>query len=426
MKAFNKIFIISLVIVIAIFVVANLVLFVGGEDDEGRPYLVEISRISQEIEAGTFDKNNLGEYDYVTKVVKMGDTYFNQITKEEDVVDEEKFYNAKSDYVVREINGELYRFDYSIEPTNAKTKDIVTLNVAFAVVVCSVVFGLLYVRHKILKPFERLKEVPYELSRGNLATPIKETKSKFFGRFIWGVDMLRENMEQQKERELKLQKDRKTLLLALSHDVKTPLSAIKLYSQALSTGLYDDKGKQIEVAKSINEKADEIENYVSQIITASREDFLTFEVQNGEFYLGELVEKIKSYYSEKLALIKTEFVIDDYVNAIVNGDLNRAVEVVENVIENAIKYGDGKNISLHFSSEEGCALLTVRNSGCTLPDTDLPHVFESFWRGTNSDNEKGSGLGLYICRQLMRKMNGEIFAEIDGTDMCVTIVFQKA
>ena len=118
--------------------------------------------------------------------------------------------------------------------------------------------------------------------------------------------------------------------------------------------------------------------------------------------------------------------IDDYVNAIVNGDLNRAVEVVENVIENAIKYGDGKSISLHFSSEEGCALLTVRNSGCTLPDTDLPHVFESFWRGTNSDNEKGSGLGLYICRQLMRKMNGEIFAEIDGTDMCVTIVFQKA
>ncbi|MBO7326484.1 MAG: HAMP domain-containing histidine kinase [Clostridia bacterium] len=426
MKAFNKIFIISLVIVIAIFVVANLVLFVGGEDDEGRPYLVEISRISQEIEAGTFDKNNLEEYDYVTKVVKMGDTYFNQITKEEEVIDEEKFYNAKSDYVVREINGELYRFDYGIEPINAKTKDIVTLNVTFAVVVCSVIFGLLYVRHKILKPFERLKEVPYELSRGNLATPIKETKSKFFGRFIWGVDMLRENMEQQKERELKLQKDRKTLLLALSHDVKTPLSAIKLYSQALSTGLYDDKEKQIEVAKSINEKADEIENYVSQIITASREDFLTFEVQNGEFYLGELVEKIKSYYSEKLALIKTEFVIDDYVNAIVNGDLNRAVEVVENVIENAIKYGDGKSISLHFSSEEGCALLTVRNSGCTLPDTDLPHVFESFWRGTNSDNEKGSGLGLYICRQLMRKMNGEIFAEIDGTDMCVTIVFQKA
>ena len=116
--------------------------------------------------------------------------------------------------------------------------------------------------------------------------------------------MLRENMEQQKERELNLQKDRKTLLLALSHDLKTPLSEIKLYSQALSKELYPDKNKQIEIAKCIGEKADEIEGYVSQIITASREDFLNFDVKVGEFYLAQLAEKITAQYGEKLALAK--------------------------------------------------------------------------------------------------------------------------
>ena len=72
---------------------------------------------------------------------------------------------------------------------------------------------MLYIRAKILKPFEQLSNVPYELSKGNLTAPVKESKSRFFGRFIWGVDMLRENMEQQKERELGLQRDKKMLLL---------------------------------------------------------------------------------------------------------------------------------------------------------------------------------------------------------------------
>lgn len=103
--------------------------------------------------------------------------------------------------------------------------------------------------------------------------------------------MLRENMEQQKERELNLQREKKMLLLSLSHDIKTPLSAIKLYSKALSKGLYTDKEKQLEIAENINAKADEIEEYVAEIITASREDFLSLDVNMGEFYLSELVTK---------------------------------------------------------------------------------------------------------------------------------------
>ena len=94
-------------------------------------------------------------------------------------------------------------------------------------------------------------------------------------------------------------------------------------------------------------------------------------------------------------------------------------------MENSVKYGDGKNVSIDFSEEDGCILVTVRNSGCTLEDTDLPHVFESFWRGTNAEKITGSGLGLYISRKLMRKMNGEIFAEIRDGYMYVTAVFTK-
>ncbi|MBQ2823592.1 MAG: HAMP domain-containing histidine kinase [Oscillospiraceae bacterium] len=408
MKAFNRISAVVTAVIIVLFIAANAVLFTE-KSDGGRPYLVEVSRLVRQLENNSLENISLSECKYVTAVEKYGGN----------------FYNAASDYVIREINGELYRFDYVTDDNSHRTTLIFTVNIILGIMAVLIIAVMIYIRVKILRPFEQLTDVPYELSKGNLISPVKETKNRFFGRFIWGVDMLRENMEQQKERELKLQKDKKMLLLSLSHDIKTPLSAIKLYSKALSKGLYTSPEKQLEIAESINAKADEIESYVSEIITASREDFLSLEVNNGEFYLSELVSKISVYYAEKLSLLKTDFTVGGYADCLISGDADRSVEVIQNIMENAVKYGDGKSVDISFSEEDGCALVTVKNSGCSLPDTDLPHIFDSFWRGENAENQKGSGLGLYICRQLMHKMNGDIFAEIKDGYMYVTAVFGK-
>lgn len=406
MKAFNRIFAAVIAVLALLFAAANIIL-AADVSSGGRPYRVEINRLALQIE--TEGHADISDCEYVTNIERYG----------------ENFYSTESDYVVREINGELYRFDYKTEVGGDRTRIIVTVNVILSVMAVLIISVMVYVKFAVLAPFEKLTDVPYELSRGNITAPVKETKNRFFGRFIWGVDMLRENIEQQKVRELELQKEKKMLLLSLSHDIKTPLSAIKLYSKALSKGLYESREKQLEIAESINAKADEIESYVSQIVTASKEDFCSFDVNMGEFYLSELVTRIKGYYAEKLSLIGTDFPVSDYSDCLLSGDIDRSVEVVQNVMENAVKYGDGSSISLSFSEEDGCILVTVRNSGCTLADTDLPHVFESFWRGTNAEKIAGSGLGLYISRRLMRKMNGEIFAEIRDGYMHVTAVFAK-
>ena len=410
MKAFNKIFVAVIAMIILIFAVFNLLFASSDNTDSGRPYRVEINRLVFEIEQSGFDSVDMSGCEYVTHIEKYRD----------------KFYDSDSDYTIREINGVLYRFDYTTDMESDKSSVMLMVNIILGILSAMIIGVLIFIRIKILLPFENLTNVPYELSKGNLTCPIKEDKSRFFGRFIWGVDLLRENMEQQKQRELDLQRDKKMLLLSLSHDIKTPLSAIKLYSKALSKGLYDGREKQIEIAESINTKADEIESYVLQIITASREDFLSLEVELGEFYLSELISKIKLYYTEKLRLIRTDFFVGSYMDRLLKGDLDRSVEVLQNVMENAIKYGDGKSIDIQISEEDGCLLITVRNSGCTLSENELPHIFESFWRGENAENEKGSGLGLYINRQLMHKMNGEIFAEIKDGFISVSMVFSKA
>lgn len=410
MKAFNRLTVFVIILAAVIFAGVN-ICFAGISSPEGRQYRVDASRAAAVIEQEGVESLTLSDYPTLTAVVPIdGD---------------DGITGGNSDYLIKEINGRLYRFDYTVS-SEVEKEYILTANIAVGAMFAAVTAVLLYMRHRIIKPFFLLRDMPVELSKGNLTMPLKENRQRYFGRFIWGMDMLREKLEQNRQTELGLQAERKKLILSLSHDIKIPLSAIKLYSKSISKGLYTGEEKQKEIAEKINEKADEIERYVSEIVTASRDDFLSLEVNEGQFYLSEIMDRISAYYKDKLKLLKTEFSVSDYGNCLINGDCDRAVEVIQNIMENAIKYGDGKRISISVSEEEGCRLVTVSNTGCTLPQSELPHMFDSFWRGTNAEGERGSGLGLYICRRLMNKMGGEVFAEIRGEEMLVTAVFMPA
>lgn len=412
MKGFDKLCVTAFLVVVCIFGICNICLLSYEKNEEGKRYRVEAGRIENQIRQNGYENLDLSKCEGITAVYRQEG-------------ENEDFFKTEQDYLIREIDGRLYRMEYVSSNDKSDWNRIFMVNGMLGVMTVLVIGVLLYVRRNIIRPFDRIKDVPYELSKGNLTVPIKESKSRFFGKFAWGVDLLRETMEEQKQHELDLQREKKTLILSISHDIKTPLSAIKLYASALSKGLYTEKEKQLEVAGNINVKADEIEKYVSEIIKASNEDFLHLDVAEGEFYLSKAIEKIRIYYKEKLEMVKTEFIVGDYADCILKGDAERFVEVLQNIMENAIKYGDGHCITIAFSEEEDCRLITIKNSGCTLPDTELPHIFDSFWRGSNVGSNGGSGLGLYICRQLMHKMDGEIFAEISDGNMCVTVVGRK-
>ena len=321
-------------------------------------------------------------------------------------------------------NGQIvYRVTYNRENDDSY---LILINSSLGImVIVSIITGM-YISTRIIKPFSDIKEMPFEIAKGNLSIPIKEQKNKYLGKFTWGMDMLRENIENNKKRELKYQKEKKTLILSLSHDIKTPLSAIKLYARALKDNLYDSEEKKLEAVEGISKNTIEIERFVNEIVKNSREDFMDLPVKISDFYLKDVIYEIKSYYKDKLEPLKIDFKVNEFENCILKGDKDRVIEVLQNIIENAIKYGDGNNIEIKFSEEEDCKLVSILNSGCELKEEDLPHIFDSFYRGSNSKKKEGSGLGLYICKQLMHKMDGDIFAKIkDNTNFEVTVVLRK-
>lgn len=404
MKSFNKVISIAFVFIILMFAVVNVVPKLSK--DSASILNVEINRIVREIE----ESGNIPDADKYTTVSGI----YKQSGNED-------FFISESEYVIREINGELYRIEY-FEQTES-SGELLYINIALGVFSLFLLTILFYIRHNILKPFSQITNLPYELSKGNLTMSLKESKDRFFGKFLWGLDMLREKLEESRQAELELKKEKKTMLLSLSHDIKTPLSAIKLYAKALSSGIYKEPQKQLEVYDSINTKADEIEKLVAEIMLTETEDIIRFDIKKGEFYLSEVINNISSYYNDKLT--NTDFSIARYSDCIINGDHDRLTEVLQNIVENAIKYGDGKSISIDFSDEEDCRIITVKNSGCTLPQNELAHIFDSFWRGSNVGSKSGNGLGLYICRQLTKAMGGDIFAYIEKDVMRVSVVCKK-
>lgn len=330
---------------------------------------------------------------------------------------------CNNDYVVEEIGGKLYRIEYRAAAENGA---LFLMNAAMLIMMLLTFLVLWYVDRKVLKPFHVMNELPYELAKGNLSVPLKEEKGRIFGRFLWGMDMLREQLEEHKRKELEFQKEKKTLLLSLSHDIRTPLSAIELYARALSDDLYDTREKRNEALAGITRNVREMKAYVDEIAGVSREDFLNLEVVQGECYLWTPLQAVVDYYGDKLSVLHTEFEAVRFPDCVVRGDQDRLVEVFQNIMENAVKYGDGRSIRIYGEDEEECKLVHIENTGCTLKEEELPNIFDSFYRGSNSRGVPGSGLGLYIAKNLMRKMEGEVFARIRQGGFRVTVVIRKA
>ena len=399
------------VIIFLCFVIVGLNAYVVTKwsDSTGRIPRVEAKRLAREMSLTTatdvIEDIDLSKYYTIVRV---------SIFNEDDI--------CNNDYVVENVNGTLYRIEYR-EHSNQGT--LIILNAVLFGVLIFTVLLFVYIQRKILKPFADMTVLTTELAKGNLSVPVKEEKSRYFGKFLWGMDMLRENLEESKEKELEYQKEKKTLILSLSHDIKTPLSAIELYNKALSKGLYDTDEKKQEVYAGIEKNIGDIRKYVEEITNASREDFLNLQVREGEFYLANVMDKITSYYGDKLAGLHTEFVVDTYSNVLLKGDEDRITEVLQNVMENAIKYGDGKKVAITFSEEEDYRLIHIANTGTSIEEEEMLHLFDSFYRGKNSKNIKGSGLGLYICKTLMRMMEGEIYAESEGDMFAVVVVIKK-
>ena len=401
MSKFRKTAAAIILVEILLILFCNILIFRTFQKDNYL-YRVETRRVAMRMKTEDPSNIDISEYKTILKISPLDDQAVNH------------------DYIVAESGGIMYRIEYEETPDYSI---VIATNACLLVMFILTSAVLIYIERKVLKPFNSMTNMTIELAKGNLTKPVNEEKSRFFGKFLWGMDMLRENLEDSKRKELEYQKEKKTLVLSLSHDIKTPLSAIELYTKALKDGIYESEEKKREALDGILKNTEEIKRYAGEISKISREDFLDLDVNVGEIYIDEVISKIEAYYKDKLSVIHTDFTVEKHSNCILKCDPDRLVEVLQNFMENAIKYGDGRSVKITFEEEEDCQLICVTNTGNAPDETDMQNIFDSFYRGKNTEGIQGSGLGLYICKHLMQKMDGDVYAEaVEGGFKAVAVV----
>lgn len=304
-------------------------------------------------------------------------------------------------------------------------KIIILMNVAIIISLLLVISYSIWMYRRIIVPFNRLSDYPERLSKGATTEKLPEKKDKFFGRYIWGMNMLADKLENDRKSIRRISDEHQKMVTVLVHGIKTPAANIKLLSEAIATGLYDPEGKinekDAELAAKIEKNADEIEHIVTEAVDTANATIFEYDGEIKPFYRKEIEDFIHEEYSNRLKVNRIEFSVEAEGNPMVNSDFDGICRILRQLMDNAIKYGDGNGITLKMEKTDEGHFITIANKGETLPESELPFVFNSMWRGSNSRDVKGSGVGLYEARFIARKLGGDIKMRIQENETEVTL-----
>ena len=278
-----------------------------------------------------------------------------------------------------------------------------------------------YIRKAIIRPFAKMKDFASYVAAGDLDRPLEMDKGNMFGAFSESFDIMREELKASRARELSLQKKERELVASLSHDLKTPVTGIKLTSELMAAVFSQNEGQEITVTQdmivkmnNVYKKADEIALLVGDLFSSTLEDLGAFKVNCADENSAVITALVSEYDDRGLVRIS------EIPQVIVHMDKLRLSQVIGNILFNSYKYADTP-IDISFRLDERFLEVSIHDSGPGVPEDEIELITNKFYRGKEQGDKEGSGLGLYIARILMDKMGGELSVRSEN-GLCVTLL----
>lgn len=232
-------------------------------------------------------------------------------------------------------------------------------------------------------------------------------------------------------KQVKLDEMRKEFVADVSHELKTPLTSIKGFSETLLSGV-DDKEDQEHFLKIIKDNADRMEKLVQDLLILSKYDNQKQENQKTEFDLGELSKSCAEKF--EIEVKKKNQTLHCFETAdvpCVYADKDGIERVIINIISNSVKYTqEGGNIDIYVGYVHNDAYVKIKDNGIGIPKDDLKRIFERFYRVDKARTRQfgGTGLGLSIAKEIIEQNNGSIDLKSEvkkGTEVVLRIPVKK-
>lgn len=303
---------------------------------------------------------------------------------------------------------------------------ILLANVMIGILILSIGFIAFHLYRSIALPIAKIKEATQSIKEGNLDFEIRVKAVKEIEELADDFIEMRERLKLQAEEKVKYDSESKELISNISHDLKTPITAVKGYVEGIIDGVADTPEKMDKYIKTIYNKANEMDRLINELTFYSKIDTnripYTFTKLYVESYFSDCIDEVGLDLESKN--IELTYVNYTPVQTQIIADAEQLKRVINNIVGNSIKYLDKPKgfINIRIKDDKDFIQVEIEDNGKGIGESDLPFIFDRFYRTDTSRNSAkgGSGIGLSIVKKIIEDHGGEIWAtskELTGTVM---------
>jgi signal transduction histidine kinase len=289
-----------------------------------------------------------------------------------------------------------------------------------------------WITRGILKPINQLNQAMQNIAEGNLEYMLSTDEKGEIGELYRNYEDMRLRLKESADEKIEHEQKNRELVSNISHDLKTPITAIKGYVEGIMDGVADTPEKMDKYIKTIYNKANDMDRLINELTTYSGIDNnripYNFRRINVADYFGDCVEEVGLDLESKNIQLNYEDLVEPSAQII--ADPEQLKRVINNIIGNSIKYLDKERgvIDIRILDEVDSIRVEIEDNGKGIAAKDLPNIFERFYRTDASRNSSqgGSGIGLSIVKKIVEDHGGYIWAtskEKEGT--CMHFVIRK-
>ena len=287
---------------------------------------------------------------------------------------------------------------------------------AFVILISVALVVGLWVYRSIAVPLVKLKKATQNIKEGNLDFVLEVDGTDEFAELCRDFEEMRRRLKESAEEKVLLDKENKELISNISHDLKTPITAVKGYVEGIMDGVADTPEKMDRYVRTIYNKTNEMDHLINELTFYSKIDTnripYTFSKLNVEDYFSDCAEEVGLELETRgIELVYANYV-EDNVQVIADGEQIR--RVIHNIISNAIKYMDKPKgiIQIRIKDVGDFIQVEIEDNGKGIAAKDLPSIFDRFYRTDVSRNSSkgGSGIGLSIVKKILEDHGGKVWA----------------
>ncbi len=316
--------------------------------------------------------------------------------------------------------------------------DSAQMKVMFEKLMISVIFILcltglmiaLWIYRGIVTPIRKLEDATQKIKEGNLDFTVEPESNDEIGELCQNFEDMRKRLKESAEEKLEAEKENRILISNISHDLKTPMTAIKGYVEGIMDGVADTPEKMDRYIRTIYNKVNDMDMLINELTLYSKIDTnripYNFNKINVADYFNDCIEEIGlELEAEHIGLSYFDYADDDVA---IIADPEQLKRVIDNIISNSVKYMNKERglINIRIRDVGDFIQVEIEDNGKGIAQRDLPYIFDRFYRTDASRNSAtgGSGIGLSIVRKIIEDHGGKIWAtskESTGTVMYFVI-----